>query len=70
MILIDDCAAVPAKTKKLKERTDDFTEARNWLIRQLDAFRGDQYFAGIFDHKKRDPCLRRKGQENWTFWIL
>ncbi len=61
MILIDDCAAVPAKTKKLKERTDDFTEARNWLIRQLDAFRGDQYFAGIFDHKKKRSVFKEKG---------
>src|ERR1700746_2463478 len=32
VILIDDCAAVPAKPKKLKERTDEFTDARNWLI--------------------------------------
>ena len=61
VILIDDCAAVPAKTKKLKERTDDFTEARNWLIRQLDAFRGDQYFAGIFDHKEKRSVFKEKG---------
>jgi len=61
VILIDDCAAVPAKTKKLKEGTDDFTEARNWLIRQLDAFRGDQYFAGIFDHKKKRSVFKEKG---------
>jgi len=61
VILIDDCAAVPVETKKLKERTDDFTEARNWLIRQLDAFRGDQYFAGIFDHKKKRSVFKEKG---------
>src|SRR5690349_4326230 len=50
VILIDHCAAVPARTKKLKKWTDDFADARNWLIHQLVAFRGDQYFAGIFDH--------------------
>jgi hypothetical protein len=61
VILIDDCAAVPAQTKKLKERTDDFTEARNWLIRQLDAFHGDQYFAGIFDHKEKRSVFKEKG---------
>jgi len=61
VILIDDCAAVPAKTKKLKERTDEFTDARNWLIRQLDAFHGDQYFAGIFDHKEKRSVFKEKG---------
>ena len=61
VILIDDSAAVPAKTKELKERTDDFTEARNWLIRQLDAFHGDQYFAGIFDHKEKRSVFKEKG---------
>src|SRR5262249_5891744 len=34
VILTEHCAAVPAKTKKLKKWTDDFTDARNWLIRQ------------------------------------
>src|ERR671925_355880 len=43
VILIGDCAAAPAKTKKLKKWTDDYTEARNWLIRQLGALHGDQY---------------------------
>ena len=62
VILVDDCAAVPAKTKKLKERTDDFTDARNWLIRQLDAFHGDQYFAGIFDHKEKRSVFKEKGR--------
>jgi Zn finger protein HypA/HybF involved in hydrogenase expression len=62
VILIDDCAAVPAKTKKLKKRTDDFTDARNWLIRQLDAFRGEQYFASIFDHKGKRSVLKEKGR--------
>jgi hypothetical protein len=34
VILVDHRAAVPAKTKKLKKWTDDFTDARNRLIRQ------------------------------------
>ena len=61
MILIDDRAATPAKTKKLKKWTDDFTEARNWMIRQLGAFRGDQYFAGIFDHKEKRSVSKEEG---------
>ncbi len=61
MILIDDRAATQAKTKKLKKWTDDFTEARNWMIRQLGAFRGDQYFAGIFDHKEKRSVFKEEG---------
>jgi predicted RNA-binding Zn-ribbon protein involved in translation (DUF1610 family) len=61
VILVDDCAAVPAKTKKLKKWTDDFTEARSWLIRQLGALHGDQYFAGIFDHKEKRSVFKEKG---------
>ena len=65
VILIDDYAAEPAKTKRLKKWTDDSTDARNWLIRELDAFPGKQYFAGIFDHmQKRFVLGRRKGQED------
>jgi hypothetical protein len=62
VILVDDCAAVPTKTQKLKKWTDDFTDARNRLIRQLDAFRGDQYFAGIFDHKEKRSVFKEKGR--------
>jgi hypothetical protein len=62
VILIDDCAAGPAKTKKLKKWTDDFTDARDWVIRQLGAFRGDQYFAGIFDHKEKRSVFKEKGR--------
>ena len=63
VILIDDYAAEPAKTKKLKKWTDDFTDARNWLIRELGAFRGKQYFAGIFDHRqKRSVFKEEKGR--------
>jgi len=61
VILIADRAATPAKTKKLKKWTDDFTEARNWMIRQLGAFRGDQYFAGIFDHKEKRSVFKEEG---------
>ena len=63
VILIDDYAAEPAKTKKLEKWTDDFTDARNWLIRELGAFRGKQYFAGIFDHRqKRSVFKEEKGR--------
>jgi hypothetical protein len=60
VILIDDGGAVPAKTKKLKKCTDDFTDARNWLIHELGAFRGKQYFAGIFDHKEKRSVFKEK----------
>jgi hypothetical protein len=62
VILIDDCAAEPAKPKKLKKWTDDFTEARNWLICEVGAFRGEQYFAGIFDHKQKRSVFNEKGR--------
>jgi hypothetical protein len=62
VILINHRAGVPAKTKKLKRWTDDFTDARNWLIRQLGAFRGDQYFAGIFDHEEKRSVFKEKGR--------
>ena len=60
--MIGDCAAAPAKTKKLKKWTDDYSEARNWLIRQLGALRGEQYFAGIFDHKEKRSVFKEKGR--------
>jgi hypothetical protein len=62
VILIGHCAAVPAKTKKLKKWTDDLTVARDWLMRHLGAFRGDQYFAAIFDHKEKKSVFKEKGQ--------
>ena len=68
VILIDDYAADPAKTKKLEKWTDDFTDARNWLIRELGAFRGKQYFAGIFDHmQKRSVFKQEKGRGRLDF---
>jgi hypothetical protein len=61
VILTDDYAAAPVKTKKLKKWTDDLIDARNWLIRQLGVFRGDQYFAAIFDHKEKRSVFKEKG---------
>jgi hypothetical protein len=60
VILIDDCAAVPGTTKKLTKWTDDFTDARNWLICELGAFAGEQYFAGIFDHREKRSVFKEK----------
>jgi len=63
VILIDHCAgAAPARTKKLKKWTDDFTDARNWLTHQLAMLRGDQYFAGIFDHKEKKSVFKEKAR--------
>jgi hypothetical protein len=46
------------KSKKLTKWTDDFTDARNWLIRELDALHGEQYFAGIFDHMEKKSVFK------------
>jgi hypothetical protein len=62
VILIGDSAALLDNKKKLTKCTDDFTDARNWLIRELGAFRGEQYFAGIFDHKEKRSVFKEKGQ--------
>ena len=62
VILIDHSAAGPARTTKLKKWSDDFTDARNWLVHQLAALRGDQYFAGIFDHKEKRSVLKDKAR--------
>ena len=43
-------------------RPDDFTDARNWLTRELDALHGEQYFAGIFAHMQKSPVLKEKGR--------
>jgi hypothetical protein len=61
VILVDDCA-VPTTSRKLKNWTDDLADARNWLIRQLGAFPGDRYFAGIFDHKEKRSVFKEKGR--------
>jgi hypothetical protein len=47
--------------KKLTKWTDDFTDARNWLIRELDTLHGEQYFAGIFDHQQNRSVLKMNG---------
>ena len=62
MILIDDSAALLDNRKKLTKWTDDFTDARNWLISEVGALRGEQYFAGIFDHKQERSVFKEKGR--------
>jgi predicted RNA-binding Zn-ribbon protein involved in translation (DUF1610 family) len=62
VILIDDSATVLDKTKKLTKWTDDFTDARNWLIRELGALRRVQYFADIFDHMQDRSVFKQKGR--------
>jgi predicted RNA-binding Zn-ribbon protein involved in translation (DUF1610 family) len=59
VILIDD-SEVPTTARKLKKWTDDLTDARNWAIRQLHAFAGERYFAGIFDHKEKRSVFKEK----------
>jgi predicted RNA-binding Zn-ribbon protein involved in translation (DUF1610 family) len=61
VILIDDCAPVLDKSKKLTKWTEDFTDARNWLIGELDARHGEQYFADIFDHQQNRSVLKVNG---------
>ena len=61
VILIDD-SEVPTTSRKLKQWTDNPTDARNWLSRQLGTFHGDRYFAGIFDHKEKKFVFKEKGR--------
>ena len=61
VILIDDSAALLENRKKLTKRADDYTDARNWLIRELGALHGEQYFAGIFDHQQNRSVLKMNG---------
>jgi len=52
---------VPTTTSKLKKWTDDLTDARNWMLRQLGAFPGDRYVVAIFDHKEKRSVFKEKG---------
>ena len=61
MILIEDSADLLENRKKLIKWTDDFTDARNWLVAELDALHGEQYFAGIFDHEQNRSVLKMNG---------
>src|SRR5215510_13372873 len=61
VILIDDSAALLDNRKKLTKWTDDFTDARNWLIGELDALHGEQYFADVFDHQQNRSVLKVNG---------
>ena len=61
VILIDDSAALLDNRKKLTKWADDFTDARNWLIGELDALHGEQYFADIFDHEQNRSVLKVNG---------
>ena len=61
VILIDDSAALLDNRKKLTKWTNDFTDARNWLIRKLDSRHGEQYVAGIFDHQQNRSVLKMNG---------
>jgi hypothetical protein len=61
VILIDDSAALLENRKKLTKWADDYTDARNWLIRELGALHGEQYFAGIFDHQQNRSVLKMNG---------
>jgi hypothetical protein len=61
VILIDDSVAMLDNRKKLTKWTNDFTDARNWLIRELDSLHGEQYVAGIFDHQQNKSVLKMNG---------
>ena len=61
VILIDDSEPLLENRKKLTKWTDDFTDARNWLIGELDALHGEQYFADIFDHQQNASVLKVNG---------
>jgi hypothetical protein len=51
VILIENSAVGPPKTKEVKKWTDDPAEARNWLIDRLSEIHAGNYVGGIFDQK-------------------
>lgn len=62
VILTDDSAAVPDNRTKLTNWTNDFTDARDWLIRELDTLHGEQYVANIFDHTRKRAVVKEQGR--------
>jgi hypothetical protein len=71
VILIENSAVAPPKTKELKKWTDDPAEARNWLIDRLSEIHSGKYLAGIFDQKTVEammPSITPSRTERLAFW--
>ena len=67
VILIENSAVAPPKTKEVKKWTDDPAEARNWLIDRLSEIHAGKYLAGIFDQKTVEAMMPSR-TERLAFW--
>jgi hypothetical protein len=71
VILIENSAVAPPKTKEVKKWTDDPAETRNWLIDRLSEIHAGKYLAGIFDQKTIQammPSSTPSRTERLAFW--
>src|SRR5512132_1488694 len=57
VILIENSAVGPPKTKEVKKWTDDPAETRNWLIDRLSEIHAGKYLAGVFDQKTIEATM-------------
>src|SRR6266513_1743637 len=67
VILIENSAVAPPKTKEVKKWTDDPAEARNWLIDRLSEIHADKYLAGIFEQKTVEAMMPSR-TKRLAFW--
>jgi hypothetical protein len=67
VILIENSAVSPPKTKEVKKWTDDPAEARNWLIDRLSEIHAGKYLAGIIDQKTVEAMMPSR-TERLAFW--
>ena len=58
MILIEDSAEELENRKKLTKWTDDFTDARDWLVRELDACRWGTVCRGHFRSRAKQIRIK------------
>ena len=71
VILIENSAVVPPKTKEVEKSTDDPAETRNWLIDRLSEIHAGKYLAGVFDQRTIEammPSSNPSRTERLAFW--
>jgi hypothetical protein len=71
VILIENSAVGPPKTKEVKKWTDDPAETRNWLFDRLSEIHAGKYLAGVFDQKTIEammPSITPSRTERLAFW--
>jgi hypothetical protein len=67
VILIENSAVAPLKTKEVEKWTDDPAEMRNWRIDRLSEIQAGKYLAGIFDQKAVEAMMPSR-TERLAFW--